>query len=151
MIRSVIPFLLVSIVASVPAFGEKTGPASAKAPIINFSLPTFTNPDGYRSWLIRGSEAWLTEQNVIDVQGLALTVFSGDASNRIDTILLSPSARVLTEQQVISGTSSMRVINIRDGFEASGEEWRYTHKDKTVTLGKKARVVLRAEFKNFLK
>lgn len=150
MIRFLAQFLLIFLGAALPALAADSTRVSGKAPIINFSLPTFTNPDGYRSWLIRGSEAWLTEQTVIDVKELSLTVFSGDSANRIDTLLLSPSARVLTDQQIISGPSSLRVINLRDGFEASGEDWRYTHKNKTVTLAKKARVVLQAEFKNFL-
>lgn len=130
---------------------ENAPSVSPKAPIINFSLPTFTNPDGYRHWLVRGSEAWMTEQNTINVKELTLSVFSGDASNRIDTMMLSPSARVQPNEQIITGDSTLRVINLHDGFEATGEGWKYTDKNKEVTLHKKVRVVLRAEFKNILK
>ena len=151
MIRPLAKLSLIFLAAVLPALAENSTRVSSKAPIINFSLPTYTNPDGYRKWLIRGSEARLTEPNVIDVKELSLTVFSGDASNRIDTMMLSPAARVLTEEQVITGESSLRVINLNDGFEATGEGWKYTHKNKTVVLTKKVRVVLRAEFKNLLK
>ena len=122
----------------------------------------FSGPEGFRSWLVRGSEAWMPGSNTIDVKELSLTVFSGDASNRIDTMLLSPIAHVLTDQKIATGTSTVRVINLRDGFEASGENWRFAYKDQpvtvpeknrvvTVTLAKKVRVTLRAEFKNYLK
>ena len=151
MIRITAKILMGFLAFALPALAENSTRVSTKAPIINFSLPTFTNPDGYRNWLIRGSEAWITEQNIIDVKELSLTVFSGDASNRIDTMMLSPSARVRTDEQVITGDTTLRVINLNDGFEATGEGWKYTNKDKTVTLFKKVRVVLRAEFKNLLK
>jgi hypothetical protein len=149
-IRSAVKFLLV-LLAALPAMAENSPRNSSPAPIINFSLPTFTIPDGYRSWLVRGSEAWMTGPDLIDVNGLTLTIFSGDASNRIDTMLLSPAARVLPTEQIITGNSTLRVINLHDGFEATGENWRCTLKEKTVTLARNVRVVLNAEFKNLLR
>lgn len=151
MIRPTAQFLLVFLAAVLPALAENTTRVSTKAPIINFSLPTFTHPEGYRNWLIRGSEAWMGDENVIDVKELSLTVFSGDAANRIDTMMLSPAARVLPNEEEVTGPSTLRVINLSDGFEATGEGWKYTRKTKTVTLDKKVRIVLRAEFKNLLK
>jgi lipopolysaccharide export system protein LptC len=123
---------------------------SSQKPILNFSLPTFTHPDGFRDWLIRGSEALVSEEPAIDVKELNVTIFTGDASNRIDTLLLSPAARVLPEEKIITSAATLRVINTNDGFEATGEGWKYTHQDKTVTLHAKVRVVLQAEFKNLL-
>ena len=151
MIRSAAKFLLVFLSTVLPSLAETAPRVDSQEPIINFSLPTFTSPDGYRNWLLRGSQAWMTESNIIDIKELSLTVFSGDASNRIDTLMLSPSARVLSDAQVITGDSTLRVINLHDRFEATGEGWKYTHKDKTVILSKKVRVVLHAEFKNLLK
>ena len=151
MIRPTAQFLLVFLAAVLPALAENSTRVSTKAPILNFSLPTYTHPEGYRHWLIRGSEARMSDENFIDVKELSLTVFSGDAANRIDTMMLSPAARVLPEEKEITGDSTLRVINLHDGFEATGEGWKYTDKSKTVTLAKKVRVILRAEFKNLLK
>jgi hypothetical protein len=139
------------LAAAALARSEDATQTKSKAPIINFSLPTFTNPDGFRSMLVRGSEAWLTGPGIIDVKELSLTVFSGDATNRIDTMMLSPSARLLPEEKTVSGDSTLRVIDLQKEFEATGTGWRYTNKDKTVTLHKNVRVVLRAEVKNILK
>ncbi len=144
---------LLSLLVLLPLLGvaATSSRVSSKEPIINFSLPTFTNPDGYRAWLIRGSEARMPEQNIIDVKELSLTVFSGDASNQINIMMLSPAARVLPDEKVVMGESSLRVIDVQKGFEATGTGWRYTDKDKTVTLNKNVRVVFRAETMNFLK
>jgi len=154
-IRPTVTLLLVSFAAVLSALAETSTRVSSQAPIINFSLPTFTNPDGYRDWLIRGSEAWMTDQNIIDVKDLSLTVFRGDSSNQIDTMMISPAARVRPEEKIITGDSTLRGHNLNDGFEATGEDWKFTYtkktKTKTVTLAKNVRVVLRAEFKNLLK
>lgn len=142
---------LVLLLAAAPLAPAQSGTRiSSHRPIRNFSLPTFTNPGGYRDWLIRGSEALVSDEQTIDVKELNVTIFTGDAANRIDTMLLSPSARVLATDQIITSSAPLRVINTNDGFEASSHGWQYTHKTKTVTLKSKARVVLQAEFKNLL-
>lgn len=151
MIRSSTQFLLLLLASAVPALAANSSRISSKDPIINFTLPTFTNPDGHRQWLIRGSEAWMTEENVIDVKGLSLTVFRGDASNQINTMMLSPAARVLPDEKIVTGDSTLRVINLSDGIEVTGENWRYADETKTITLAKNVRVILQAEFKNILK
>ena len=147
---AIILSLLLAAAVSVLA-ADIVAPASPKAPIVNFTLPKFTDPDGYRDFLVRGSEAWMTAPNIIDVKELSVTVFSGDASNRIDTMMLSPAARLLPDDQIISGDSTLRVIDLQNGFEATGEGWRYTHKAKTIILHKKVRMVFHRELKDLLK
>ena len=146
---AIILSLLLAAAVSVLA-ADIVAPASPKAPIVNFTLPKFTDPDGYRDFLVRGTEAWMTPPN-IDIKELSVTVFSGDASNRIDTMMLSPAARLLPDDQIISGDSTLRVIDLQKGFEATGSDWRYTHKDKTIILHKKVRMVFHRELKDLLK
>jgi hypothetical protein len=121
---------------------------SADQPVINFRLPTFT-PEGYRSWLVRGTEARFPLPNQIDVRELNLTIFTGKADGKIDTVILSPAARVLPDESVATGTGTIRVIN--DEFEATGTGWRYEHKAKKVYLTRHVRVTFRAELKDILK
>ncbi len=121
---------------------------SSNRPVINFSLPTFT-PDGYRSWLVRGSEAVVSNRNQIDVKGLTLSVFSGKEDGKIETVILSPVARVMPAEALATGTGTIRVIN--DEFEARGTDWRYAHKEKRVSIAKDVRVVFNTELKDFLK
>ncbi len=120
---------------------------SSPSPIINFRLPTFTNT-GYREWLVRGSEALPGAHNDLEVKELTLTVFSGDANDRIETMILSPAAHIFASDQVATGDSTIRVIN--DQFEASGAQWRYAHKEKMISIKKNVRVTFKYELKNLL-
>ena len=136
---------LLSVATLAPA--QTTTHIATDAPIVNFRLPTFT-PDGFRQWLVRGSEARLVSMKEIDIHELTLTVFSADESDRIETMILSPDAKVMTDSQIVSGKSTIRVI--RDDLDATGADWTYDHKEKRVSMRQNVRVTFRAELKNFL-
>lgn len=121
---------------------------STDKPIVNFRLPAFT-PEGHRAWLVRGSEARFANENQIGIKELTLSVFSGRADEKVETLILSPTAEVHPAEAVITGPDSIRVIN--DQFEASGSHWRYEHRSKKVSIGRNVRVTFRAEFKDYLK
>ena len=121
---------------------------SSDKPIINFRLPTFT-PEGHRSWLVRGSEASFASQDQINVKELTLSIFSGKADDKVETMILSPTATVLPADAVITGEGTIRVIN--DEFEATGSGWRYAHKEKRVSITRNVRVLFNTELKDFLK
>ena len=142
-----LPHKLLLLLLPVVALAATTQVSTDK-PIINFRLPTFT-PDGYRSWLVRGSEARFAAGNQIDIVELTLTIFTGKADDRIETMILSPAARVLTDESLVTGQGTIRVIN--DDFEASGTDWRYTHKQKRVSINQNVHVTFRTELKDFLK
>jgi hypothetical protein len=139
--------LVAALAAAAAAPGQVTTRIASDAPIVNFRLPTFT-AEGHREWLVRGSEARMPSLQEVDVRELTLTIFTGDASERIDTIILSPVAKVLTEPQVVTGPEAIRVLN--DEFEASGADWRYDHRAKRISIRKDVRVAFRAELKNLL-
>ena len=137
-----------ALFAGVAAFAATTQ-ISPNKPVINFRLPNFT-AEGYRSWLVRGSEArYLAKENQIDVKELTLSIFSGKSDDKLMTMVLSPTAKVFPAESVVSGDSTIRVIN--DEFEATGIGWRYAHKDKKILIQKNVRVSFNAEFKDFLK
>jgi hypothetical protein len=137
--------LVGSLGLSAPA--QSTTRIATDAPIVNFRLPTFTR-EGFREWLVRGTEARLVSATEVDIRELTLTEFSGDESDRITTMLLSPLARVMTDTRVASGPSTIRVLT--DTLEATGEEWTYDHREKRVSMRKNVRVTFRAELKNLL-
>lgn len=139
--------LLLCLAPAALAFGANTQFATDK-PVVNFRLPAFT-PDGYRAWMVRGSEARYASENRIGIKDLTLSIFTGRADEKVDTLILSPNAVVHPNDAVVTGSSTIRVIN--DQFEASGRDWRYAHKDKKVSIGKTVRVTFQAEFKDFLK
>lgn len=139
--------LLLALTLVGSASAQVSTRVSSDAPIINFRLPTFTDA-GYRAWLVRGSEARLISAKEIDVRELTMTVFSGDATERIETMILSPLARLLPDEQVVTGPNTIRVID--DEFEATGEDWRYAHREKRVSINQNVRVTFRAQLKNLL-
>jgi hypothetical protein len=141
------------LIAGAVLLGTAQAPAqvatrvSSDAPIVNFRLPTFTD-EGFRAWLVRGSEARMISTREIDVRELTLTVFTGDAQERIETMILSPVARVFPEQQTVAGLETIRVID--DRFEATGADWRYEHQEKRVFINRNVRVTFRAQLKDLL-
>ena len=116
--------------------------------VINFRVPTFSR-EGYRSWLLCGSEGLYVNQNELAVTNLNLTVFAGNASNRVDSIFLSPAATALINEGQVYGPGVVRLVT--DDFEATGEEWLYDHRQKKVSIHKNVHVVFRTQLKNILR
>ncbi len=145
--RLLLKKLLLGLVPASLALAATTQ-VSTEKPIVNFSLPGWT-PDGYRAWMVRGTEARYSAGNRIEIKDLTLSIFSGRADEKVDTIILSPSALVLPAESVVSGQTTIRLIN--DQLEAGGTGWSYAPKDKKVSITKHVRVTFRAEFKDFLK
>lgn len=144
---SLLKVFLLSLLPVAAAWAANTQ-LSADRPVINFRLPAFTS-EGHRAWLVRGSEARFARENLIGIKELTLTVFSGRADEKVDTLILSPTAEVHPAEGVVTGSDTIRVIN--DQFEASGLSWRYAHKAKKVSIGRNVRITFRAEFKDYLK
>ncbi len=142
------PRLLLGLcLASATASAADTRFATDK-PVINFRLPTFT-PEGHRAWLVRGSEARFNGEDRIDIKDLTLSIFTGEADGKLDTLILSPTAELRPGESLASGPGAIRVIS--DQFEATGTGWKYAHKDKRISIAKNVRVVFHAEFKDLLK
>lgn len=139
--------LLLGLVPAAAAWAATTQISTDK-PIVNFRLPTYT-PEGYRAWLVRGTEARFFGDNQIDIKELTLSIFSGQADEKVDTLILSPSAVVQQNDSIATGSGIIRVIG--DQFEASGSLWRYEHRTKKITINRNVRVILHAEFKDYLK
>jgi len=139
------PFLLLALpVAALAA----TTQVSSEHPIINFSSTSWTE-DNHRAWLLRASQA-RRDQDQVEVKELTLAIFPGKADNeRVETMILSPTARVDLDAEVVTGADFIRVLS--DEFEATGQDWRYTHREKRVTIAKNVHVVFHVELQDFLK
>ena len=122
--------------------------AEVTAPARNWVLPVFT-PEGFREAIGRGSEARARDDHTFEVVDLNLTFFSGDAANRVDTVILSPAATFLPDQKIARGEKFVRFI--RDDLEASGIRWVYNHADKKISLDGNVRVTFRAEIDDLLR
>ncbi len=122
--------------------------AEVTAPARNWVLPAFTK-EGFREATARGSEARALTDRTFQVIDLNLTFFSGDAANRVETVILSPAATFLPDEKVARGEHHVRFI--RDDVEASGTRWVYHHADKKISLAGNVRVTFRAEIDDLLR
>jgi hypothetical protein len=143
-----LPRLFLLLLVSAAAGFAATTQIAPDKPIVNFRLPDFT-PEGNRAWLVRGSEARFVNAAQVDIKELNLTLFTGQADGKIETLILSPSAQVRVKDMLARGSESIRVIN--DNFEATGEDWSYLHKEKRVSIGRNVRVVLHTQLNDILK
>ncbi len=137
--------LLLPLVCALGLTGAESGPS--RTPVSNFKLPTFTK-DGHRSMLLQGTEAQVGAHRV-ELTGLNLSLFTGDARNEVETIILSPTAMADLETDIISGPGAVRFI--RDDIEITGTEWRYDHRGKKVSIARNSRVVFQAQMPDILK
>lgn len=136
------------LLAAVLCPAQPAAPPSKSAPVINWRVPTFT-ADGSREWTVSGSEATLLDRNTAAVREINVTVFAPDAANLAESIIVSPDALVRLDRKLVTGQSTVRVVNKQ--FEASGTGWSYDQNARKITLARNARVTFRAELNELLK
>ena len=121
---------------------------AADAPAKNWVLPLFTK-EGFRSMTARGSEAGLSGPHQFEVIDLNLTLYSGDSTSTVETILLAPAATFLPDEKIARGEKSVRLI--RDDLEATGTRWVCRQADKKISLDGGVRVIFHAALADILK
>jgi|HubBroStandDraft_1064217.scaffolds.fasta_scaffold229396_2 hypothetical protein len=131
---------LSSFGADGPSSLDQTAPARAE----NWILTLFTK-DSYLSMRLSGSEVEPIGDDRIDLRDMNITVFSGDPSNRVDTILLSSQAIYFPHEMRATGTGGVRVI--RNDCEITGEDWSYEQEGKKVSIHRRVHVVYQEPLK----
>jgi hypothetical protein len=128
--------------------GVRSQDISAAPPARNWTLPLFTK-EGYRELIIRGDEVHPVNSDRVDITGMNVTVFTGGADPKVDSVLLSPEATFLITEKIAHGDKSVRLV--RDDLEVTGEEWTYLYNEKKVLISKHARVVFHSALPDILK
>ncbi len=119
------------------------------APALNWVLPIFTDREGYRSMTLRGSAVRPSGNGSIAVVDLNITIFSGEAAPKVDSILLSPAATFFPKESRASGEKAIRFI--QDTIEVTGADWTYDHAAKKVSINRDVRVTFGAQLNDILK
>jgi hypothetical protein len=117
-------------------------------PARNWILPLFTK-EGFRQMTIRGDEVSPVSNDRVDITGMNVTVFSGGAEAKVDSVLLSPQATFLLTEKTARGDKSVRLV--RDDVEVSGEVWTYLYNEKKVLISRHAHVVFHSALPDLLK
>jgi hypothetical protein len=127
---------------------------SPDAPAEGIKLLQYSDA-GYRSSMLRGTKARYVDKNHVDVTDMTLTLFTGDQTNAVDTMLLSPLARASLEEKevTVQGDGAVRLIRT-DDFEVTGEQWTFngsSDKKKKLFINKNVHVIIHAELQDILK
>jgi hypothetical protein len=117
-------------------------------PARNWTLPLFTK-EGFRQVTLRGDEVRPVSSDRIDVSGMNVTVFSGDAEARVDSVLISPEATFLLNEKTVQGDKAVRLV--RDDVDVRGEGWSYNYNEKKVLIYRHTHVVFHSALPDMLK
>ena len=85
----------------------------------------------------------------IDISGMIVTVFSGDAQAKVDSVISSPEATFMINEKIARGDKSVHLV--RDDVEVTGDDWTYFYNEKRVLIARNARVVFHAAMPDILK
>jgi hypothetical protein len=122
--------------------------ASIAPPARNWTLPLFTK-EGYRQMTLRGDVMRPVTSDRVDISGMNVTVFSGTAEAKVDSVLLSPTATFLINEKVARGEGPVRLV--RDDVEVTGIGWTYYYNEKKVLISRHAHVVFHSALPDILK
>jgi hypothetical protein len=118
------------------------------APGKSLSLPTFSK-EGWRATLLRAATARYVSETQIDATDVNFTVFKAGPAGQVETVLTSPAATALTDQEVLRGDDTVRLV--RDDVEITGAKWSFARRENRVFIGQDARVVFHTTLNDLLK
>ncbi len=122
----------------------------ADAPITNFKLSVLSD-QGFRSSLLRGSEAHYVNDNQIDLVGMQYTTFLESETGDIDSTLLAPNATVFINEKKVKVQGNDAVRLIRKNLDVTGEKWTYDRSERKILIEKNVHVTFRIQMKDMLK
>ena len=117
------------------------------APVSNFRLPMF-GEDGFPEWDLRGEEARYVDEKQVDLNGMKLSVYDDLQPGRVETVIVSPSAVFLIEENRLVGNDSIRVDG--DNFQVLGDIWRWIGDEKSVEIDGNVKVTFFEELTGIL-
>jgi len=142
--KRALPFFLVllcPLLADPPKHG-----VTSDAPIINFKL-TVLNDQGFRSSLLRGSEARYVNDNQIDLVGMQYSTFLENEAGELDATLLAPTATVFINDKKIKVQGDETVRLLRKDLDVTGEKWTYDRAQRKILIEKNVRVIFHIEMR----
>lgn len=124
-------------------------PAIEAGPALGWVFPVFSDKEGYRTLTLRGAAARIITADEIAVTGFSAFVFSGDATEEVESVLLSPEATFFPHDNRAGGESTVRLIH--DNLEVTGRGWTYDRERKRVSIRHDVHVTFQAQLNDILK
>lgn len=136
-----------AVLAGAPA-GAPAQDLGVGPPARDWTLPLFTK-EGNRQMTLRGDQVQPVSTDRVDIVGMNVTVFDGQADAKVDSVLISPQATFLINERIARGAQAVRLV--RDDIEVQGQDWTYVYNEKKVLINRGAHVVFHAALPNILK
>lgn len=128
--------------------GQRIAP---DAPVQNFILPAF-GEDGYRIWELRGRQGIYISDAEIQVSGMTLYTFQPHDPVNPATVIESPSATLLPDQNEARGDDYLYITGEAQSYSVIGRgwHWRFIDGETRITVSSDTRVTLRQDFGSIL-
>lgn len=117
------------------------------APVINFKLPMWQE-EGYRSWFLNGEQGIYVSENEVDILGMKIVIFSGDARELLEATIESPKAIILIHENKASSDDSIGVVGA--SYHLTGKDWTWDGEQKKMSINKEVNVVFDQSLKGLL-
>lgn len=144
--RNLLAAALTGLAAALAVASEPVQPSGA--PAHKWVLPVFSDREGHRLMTLRGAEVRPSAEK-ITIRDLMVTVFTGDAEAKVDSVLITPSAEFLPGRNIVSGDRSVRFL--QDDVEVTGGRWTFDQGAKKVSIRGDVRVTFRAKLNDILR
>ena len=118
------------------------------APVMDFKLHGF-GEDGYKIWELQGSQGHLVSEDLIEVIGMRLRLFSGGAGLRSDFIMESPVADMRLSANTAEGEHGIRISS--DHFLVEGAHWQWRQDVRRIRIERGVRVTFREKLEDILR
>ena len=118
------------------------------APILDFRLPMF-GESGYKIWDLKGRELHYKSDDQLEVIGMKLTIYRGDAALTRDSEFISPQAMIYLSKRIARGDSALTVRG--PNFIIKGRHWLWDGDERRIYIGQGVRVTFFDDISSLLK
>ena len=144
--RNLIAGALAGLAAALALASEPVQPSGAPAHV--WVPPVFSDREGHRLMTLRGAEV-RPSGDTIAIRDLMVTVFTGEAEAKVDSVLITPFAEFQPGRNIVSGDRSLRFL--QDDVEVTGNRWTLDQGAKKVSIRGDVRVTFRAKLNDILR
>ncbi|MGF1447894.1 MAG: hypothetical protein ACFB20_00600 [Opitutales bacterium] len=116
--------------------------------VVAFRLPMF-NREGYREWILTARRGRYVHSDRIEVNGMDLRAFSGDAADALNLTILSNRAIFAPQSNRASGPGVITLFGAE--YQATGSEWNWEGETGVVTVRRNVRVIFNQPMMNLLR
>ena len=136
------------LVAAISFVSAQDARVATSAPVKNYSVSFFSDA-GYHRMRDKGGTADLQDRDQVRVEEMTLTLFSGEADRRVESVLIAPVAILNPENELVRGPEAVRLV--RDDLELYGEDWSYDHRAREIHLRRGAHIIFNTSLADYLK